>query len=146
MIPVYPFNRMTFNPYGNDSLTVGNVAPIYSPNEQAMYEINIDWSHLTDVQPNHAKLFYYTFSTVDVNQLFRPEKETVPFPKGSFVIEKKHSLNDDFAAFYRALAMEANWQGGVFDENSSSLPTNLSNGAVGFFGVSMVLSDTLIAQ
>lgn len=147
MIQVYPFNKPTFSPYGNtDSLTIGNVAPLYSPNEQAMYEINIDWSHLSNTEPNHAKLFFYTFSTVDISELFPPEKEIVVFPKGSIVIEKKHSLNDDFAAFYRALALETDWQGGVYDENSSSLPTNVSNGAVGFFGASAVLSDTLIAE
>ena len=133
MIVVYPFNKMTFSAYGStDSLIVGQVAPMYSPNEQAMYEINIDWSHLTDVEPNRAKLFYYTFSTVDVNELFRPTQETVVFPKGSVVIEKKHSLNDEFASFYRALVMETQWQGGVYDENSASLPTNISNGNIGW--------------
>ena len=147
MIPVYPMNQPTFSPYGNtDSLTIGNVAPLYSPNEQAMYEINIDWSHLSSSEPNRAKLFFYTFSTVDISELFPPEKETVVFPKGSIVIEKKHSLNEDFAAFYRALALESDWQGGFYDENSASLPTNISNGAVGFFGVSAVLRDTLIAE
>ena len=139
---------MTFKPYGGtDSLVVvDEVAPLYAPDEQAVYEINIDWSHLTSEEPNHAKLFFYTFSTVDVNELFKPPQENVPFPKGSIVIETKYSLNDEFAAFYRALAMETEWQGGVYDENSSSLPTNISNGAHGFFGVSAVLSDTLVAE
>ncbi len=147
MIPVYPFNPMTFATVGNtDSLRVGEVAPIYSPDEQAMYEINIDWSHLSNVEPNRAKLFFYTFNTVDISQLFVPTKEIVVFPKGSIVIEKKYSLNDDFAAFYRALVLETEWQGGVYDENSASLPTNISNGGLGFFGVSAVLSDTLIAE
>jgi Domain of unknown function (DUF4249) len=147
MIEVYPFNKMTFRPFGEtDSLTVGEVAPIYSPYEQAMYEIDIDWSHLTNSDSSHAKLFFYTFSTVDATELFKPAKETVVFPKGSIVIEKKHSLNNDFAAFYRALAMETEWQGGVYDENAASLPSNISNGGVGFFGVSAVLSDTLIAE
>ena len=147
MIAVFPFNTITFASYGEtDSLTVNEVAPLYSPDEQAMYEINIDWSHISNVEPNRAKLFFYTFSTIDVNELFKPSKETVAFPKGSIVIEKKYSLNEDFAAFYRALAMETDWQGGVYDENSASLPTNVSNGGVGFFGVSAVLVDTLIAE
>ena len=42
--------------------------------------------------------------------------------------------------------METEWQGGVYDENSASLPTNISNGGLGFFGVSAVLSDTLLAE
>lgn len=147
MVEVLPFNEMTFDPFGEtDSLTVGVVAPEYSQDEQAMYEIDIDWSHISNIDSSHAKLFFYTFSTVDVNQLFSSPKDTVVFPIGSIVIEKKHSLNDDFAAFYRAFAMETEWQGSIYDENSASLPTNISNNGVGFFGVSAVLSDTLIAE
>ena len=46
----------------------------------------------------------------------------------------------------RALLMEAEWQGGVLDEASGSLPTNISSGGLGFFAVCAVLSDTLVAQ
>ncbi|MBK7335157.1 MAG: DUF4249 family protein [Saprospirales bacterium] len=147
MVPVYPMKRLDFLPYGaTDSLVIGEVAPIYLPYEQAMYEIDIDWTHLVNSDSARAKMFFYTFRTLDVNELFRPPRETVVFPKGSIVIERKHSLNPDFAAFQRALAMETEWQGGVFDEASSSLPTNISNGGHGFFGVCAVISDTLIAE
>ena len=50
------------------------------------------------------------------------------------------------ANYFRSMLMEIEWQGGIFDETPSSLPTNISNGGLGFFGVSAVLSDTLIAQ
>lgn len=147
MIEVIPFAPLTFKPFGQtDSVQIREVAPLYSPNEQAMYEVDIDWRHITGSDSSRAKLFFYTFNTIDVNELFRPEQENVPFPKGSIVIEKKYSLNPEFAAYFRALLMENEWQGGVFDEASASLPTNLNNGALGFFGVSAVLCDTLIAE
>lgn len=147
MIEVYPFNIMTFRAANRtELLTIGEVAPIYSPFEQAMYEVNIDWSHLVASDTAQAKLFFYSFNTIDVNELFRPPKEVVVFPKGSIVIEKKHSLNPEFAAYFRALLMETEWQGGIFDEASASLPSNISNGGLGFFGVSAVLSDTLVAE
>jgi uncharacterized protein DUF4249 len=147
MVQVIPFVKMTFKTMGGtDSLSIGEVAPMFSPHEQAMYEIDIDWTHLANADSARAKLFFYTFNSLDVNELFRPPKETVVFPKGSIVIEKKYSLNPEFAAYLRALLMETEWQGGVFDEASASLPANISNGGLGFFGVCAVLTDTLIAE
>ena len=147
MVEVLPFSPLTFKPFGQtDSLQIRDVPALYSPDEQAMYEVDIDWRHIVGSDSARAKLFFYTFNTIDVNELFRPEQEKVPFPKGSIVIEKKYSLNPDFAAYFRALLMENEWQGGVFDEASASLPTNLNNDALGFFGVSAVLCDTLIAE
>lgn len=147
MVNARPIPPLIFAPFGNtDSLTIGQVAPVFDVDEQAMYEIDIDWSHIVGPDSSRAKLFYYTFNTVDVNELIGPPRETVVFPKGSIVIEKKYSLNDEFANYHRALLIETQWQGGVYDEVSSALPTNISNGGLGFFAVSAVRMDTLIAR
>ena len=143
MVEVFPFNKPTFVAAGTDSLSFGEVAPLYSPDEQAMYEVEI--YSPGQVNPE-ARMFFYTLNTVDINELFRPPKETVAFPRGSTVAVKKYGLNPEFAAYLRALLMEAEWQGGVLDEASGSLPTNISSGGLGFFAVCAVLSDTLVAQ
>ena len=146
MTPVLPFPKPTFKAVGIDSLSIGEVAPLYLPHEQAMYEINVDWSHLVDSEPARAKLFFYTLKTIDISELFRPDKASVAFPKGSLLTEKKYGLNPEFAAYLRALLMETEWQGGVFDEASGSLPTNISNGALGFFAICAVRSNTFVAE
>lgn len=147
MVDVLPMPTFTFSPSeGTDSLTIGNPPPVYSPNEQAMYEIAIDWSHLNLPGPAQARLYFFTFNTIDVSGVFKPTKETVTFPRGSIVIVKKYGLDPAFAVYLRALMLETEWQGGVFDEASSSLPTNISNGGLGFFAVCAVRSDTLIAR
>ncbi len=145
---VFPFAALDFLPAGQgDGLKLRKEPfPLYSIHQQAMYIIDIDWSHLSSEEPNRARQIHYTFKTIDVNELFRPEQEEVIFPKGSKVIVKKYGLNDDFAKYLRALVMETEWQGGVFDEASASLPTNVSNGGLGFFSVCPVLSDTLVAE
>ena len=51
-----------------------------------------------------------------------------------------------FAAYLRALLMETEWQGGAFDEASANLPTNITNGGLGYFAVCGVLADTLVAE
>lgn len=147
MVQVIPFAPVTFKPVnGTDSLTFDMVPPAYSPHEQAFYEINVDWSHIFASDTSRSKVFYYTFSTIDVNEIFRPGKQTVIFPRGSVVIEKKFSLNKQTAYYFRALAMENEWQGSVFDEASAEIPTNISNGGLGYFCVCAVLTDTLTAQ
>ena len=83
---------------------------------------------------------------LDISEIFRPPKATVVFPRGSVVFRQKYSLHPSFATYLRALLMETEWQGGVFDEASSSLPTNISNGGLGFFAVCAVLSEVVVAE
>jgi hypothetical protein len=147
MVQVVPFQPVTFAPYGaTDSMIIANEPALFSPHEQAMHQIDIDWTHLIPGDTSRAKVIYYTFNTIDVSGLFRPEKKPVPFPRGSIVVQSKYSLDPAFAAYCRALMMETEWQGGVFDEASASLPTNVRNGGLGFFAVCAVLRDTLVAE
>lgn len=143
---VFPLKSPTYTQSGSsDSVMLLEVAPLYHPLDQAMYEVMIDWSHIQSAGPNQAKLFFYSFRTIDGSELFRDDLEKIYFPKGSTIITKKFGLNSDFAEYLRALALETHWQGGFFDEASSSLPTNVSNG-LGFFSLCSVLSDTLIVE
>ena len=144
---VSPFPPATFTPFAEtDSFTVAQVASVYHPTEAAMYELNINWQHIFPSDSSQAKLYYYTFNTVDVSELAPPPRELVVFPRGSIVIEKKFGLQNDFAAFLRAQVMETEWKGGVFDEASASLPTNISNDGLGWFGVCAVKVDTFLVQ
>jgi len=82
---------------GSDELVFADFAPLYNPNQQAMYEIDIDWSHLNQEGEQRIKTFLYTFSSVHLSALSRPQRESLSFPKGSQIIVKKYDLNDDFA-------------------------------------------------
>lgn len=144
---VAPLPGMDFLPYKQtDSLFLSEFAPIYNANQQAMYQLEIDWSHLSLAGPSRAKLLYFTFSTLNSGALIRPAADTIAFPKGSRVVAKKFGLNDDFANYLRAMALETSWRGSVFYGPPANLPTNLSGGALGFFSTCAVLSDTLIAE
>lgn len=144
---VAPFPVISFLPFEDtDSLFFGTVAPIYNANQQAMYEMNVDWSHLGADPEGRAKLLFFTFNTINTGGLVRPAGDTIRFPEGSIVAAKKYGLNDDFADYLRALALETSWRGSVFYGPAANLPTNLSGGALGFFSTCAVLTDTLIAQ
>ncbi len=147
-----PFEPLVYQPISDNSnlYKISFIAPEYDQNEEAMYEICIDWTHLvgsslTDTI-TQAKLFHYTLKTVDVSQIFSPEIEEVHFPKGSIIIEKKYSVTEKYGEFLRSMLAEKNWKGSFFDEAPGNLVSNISNNAKGFFTASTIITDTIIVH
>ncbi|MEZ4945274.1 MAG: DUF4249 family protein [Cyclobacteriaceae bacterium] len=91
-----------------------------------------------------GRLVYYDLKTIDVNSLFKPDKEDFLFPVNSIVIRRKYAVSPGYKTFLRSVLSETEWRGGAFDVQRENVPTNLSKGAIGFFAVSTVLSDTTI--
>ncbi|OFX22990.1 MAG: hypothetical protein A2033_13245 [Bacteroidetes bacterium GWA2_31_9] len=123
----------------------------YEPEDPSMYEIILDWSSVAgfenkDADSCKAVLYYYSLPTLDVNQIFIPEAETVYFPNGTIATERKYSLTKEHCDFIRSLLSETRLRGGFFDSSPSNIKTNLSNGAVGFFGACSVISTTFEIQ
>ncbi len=148
MVPVEPLKPLTYRKTGvEDQYEI-----IYQDTDDASKTENwITWSYLTGYQDRPfqettARLVYYTLKTLDVNQIFKPEKAPVTFPVGSIVLRKKYSMSDAQQAFVRTMLSETEWRGSIFDVEKGNVITNLSEGAVGFFAVSTVVSDTTIIQ
>lgn len=146
--PVTAFTPLTYYQSVNyDSLYLifGN----FSSKEDAMWEININWQNVpgyTESTDNEALLYFYTIHTVDIAEVFAPEYKHVYFPKGTKIIQKKYSLSGNQAAFYRTMLSETDWRGGFFDVSPANLPTNMSEGALGYFGVCSVIADTILVE
>jgi len=126
----------------NDSLYHISVSNSYDAKNFAMYEILLDWSKNNSMNPDSsARLLYYTLPTIDINEIFVPGSQTVYFPARTIITERRYSITREHAEYIRALLLETNWQGGLFDSEHANLPTNLSAGAGGFFatcGVSVI--------
>lgn len=119
----------------------------YRAEKAAMYEIELDWSSVAGYQgvdPDlcKAKLMFYTLPTIDVSEVLAPSIEQTTFPKGTMITERRYSLTDEHAEFVRALLLETTWQGGYFNTASANVPTNISEGAMGFFGACGVTEKT----
>ena len=119
--------------------------------ETAMYVIDLDWSavpgfDILDESETKARVISYTFNSVDVSQVFAPNKEALFFPEGTIITERKYSLTPEYAQFLRALVSETEWRGGYFDVASSNVPTNVSGDARGFFAASTVISSTIVSK
>jgi hypothetical protein len=124
---------------------------VLNVDEAAMFKVLIDWSHLPEYaglpsDSTQALQYFYSLTTLDVNQIFAPEKEMVYFPSGSLLIQKKYSLTPDHERFIRSMLIETQWTGGLFDVNEGNVFTNLSPGALGFFGASSVYIDSLVIE
>ncbi len=125
--------------------------PTYSQTEQAMFKIDIDWTHLVDSSLidtiTRAIIYQYTFNSIDVGHtLFPQNKEDIYFPPGSIIIGTKYSLTEEYASYLRALIASTEWQGSLFEDARANLPTNISNGGLGFFSACSVISDTIVVQ
>lgn len=111
--------------------------------EQSMHQISLDWSHVAgyenlDDNENHAFLKYYAFNKIDVSTITAPSKEQVLFPRGTKAVHRKYSLTEDHSNYLRAVLSETEWRGGLFDQHAAPIPSNFSNGAVGYFAVCLV--------
>ena len=107
----------------------------------------IDWKNRTECSNEDScsgTITYYDLKTIDVNEIYKPEKLPFYFPKGSIVIRRKYSVSPAYKAFLRSMLSETEWRGGVFDVQRSNVTTNLSEGATGFFAVCTVVADTTV--
>jgi len=109
---------------------------------------SIDWSGTSRCKTPacQAELIYYDLKTIDVHEIYKPDKEDLLFPAGSTIVRKKYSMSDNYRSFLRSLLSETEWRGGIFDIERANAPTNLSEGAIGFFAISTMVSDTLKIQ
>lgn len=153
MVLVTPFQTLDYKPVeGAPGLYQVDWNPgIYNSDEPCMWEILVDWSNVPGFthlpgDSTKAKMLAYTLPSIDVAQIFKPDKKEVYFPAGSRIIHKKYSLSYKHSEFIRTLLAETEWRGGYFDDAPANVKTNLSEGAAGFFGLCAVLSDTVYVQ
>jgi hypothetical protein len=119
------------------------VANAFSTGKAAMWELLIDWSRVPgyehlDSLNNHARMLFYTLPTLDVSEVFAPMMQSVFFPAGTIITERRYSLTPEHAEFVREMLLETNWTGGLFTVAPANVITNMSDGAFGYFGACAV--------
>lgn len=147
MVPVTPMKPLSYS-------LVNEGKGLYQlnfqdSNDPSKKEYWINWGHLPEFQDlplteTLARTYHYTLESIDVNELFKPDKDKIEFPAGSIVLRKKYSISEDQQAFYRTFLSETQWRGSPFDIQKGNVTTNLSAGAIGFFAVSTVVADTTL--
>ena len=110
-------------------------------------EYLIDWSDTEScafASNCNARIIHYDLKTVDVHEIYQPEKEIVTFPIGSTIVRKRFAISNRYQEYLRSILSETEWRGGIFDIEHANAITNLSEGAIGFFAATTVDTDTLI--
>jgi hypothetical protein len=120
---------------------------VYHESPQAsMTEVNYDWSADTAYCHQYgaclASEVFYTLDNIDVAKEFAPDRQMIPFPKNTQIIRRKYSLSTSHQNFIRAMMLETEWRGGLFDAEPGNVPTNFHHGFRGWFAVCSVVSDT----
>jgi hypothetical protein len=136
---------------GGNLYHIDYVASAFSSSSPAMWEILLDWSAVPgysgqDPSRCRARMLFYTLPTLDVSEIFAPVVEQVSFPAGTSITERRYSLSPAHAEFIRELLLETGWQGGLFPTQAANVSTNLSAGALGFFGVCDVTELSMIVH
>jgi hypothetical protein len=144
------FGELKYAKNGENNLYyVDWVANAFSAEKAAMWELLIDWSmvpgygHL-DSLDTHARMLFYTLPTLDVSEVFAPMMQSVFFPSGTNIIERRYSLTPEHAEFIREMLLETNWTGGLFTVSPANVGSNLSEGAFGYFGACAVTELSVI--
>ncbi len=142
-VPVEPLHPLQYSKvnglYSLDFSTPGN-----TPN---YIDHKISWKNTPACLTGttcEGEIIFYDLKSIDVNEIFKPKKEEFTFPIHTTVIRKKYSTSPSYQAFLRSMLSETEWRGGIFDVQRADVLTNLSNGAIGFFAISTVVSDTTI--
>lgn len=88
---------------------------------------------------------FYEFPQIDRQGFllnFAGTNPTLILEVGSTVVQFKSSMSRAHYDFIRAVFAETQFRGGIFDNIPGNAPTNVSNGGLGFFSASAVITRT----
>ena len=116
------------------------------------YPENNKWLWLDDIpieyfsNPFSENLYYcYTHSRAELQGLYPNNTYLYSFrgsPEDSITI-LKYSLSDNYYEYLIALFSETEWEAGIFSSIPGNLPSNLSEGAAGYFYIMDVTSKKI---
>ena len=117
----------------------------YEDSVNSMTEVIITWPYGADSTVTR-RAFYYTLGVIEVNSVFAPDKSPLRFPPGATIFRRKYSLTDSHQEFLRSFLSEVDWRGGAFDVEAANVLTNITGGALGYFSVSVVDTDSTLVE
>lgn len=143
MVPVLKFGAPEGIRLGSLNPPKGNIQSpliVFGSNAPAMVQIRIDNPH---PDSKYTQLEYYTFPGVDADNILPSAVDAnLSYDEGTQITQTKYSLSQAHYFFLRALLLETEYKGGIFGSVRSNVPSNVDNGAFGFFGACAVIKRT----
>ena len=112
-----------------DSLyKIASVCQNYDPSKFAMYEISLDWSAVPgyDTVENKATMYYYTLGSLDMGEVLQTDLESVTFPKGTLIKERRYSISEAYGAWLREILIETQWNNGLIMAHPGNANSNMT--------------------
>ena len=72
--------------------------------------------------------------------------ETVDAVPGDTILVEQLSINEEAFNIFTAIMLETDWRGGLFDSPPANVPSNVSNGALGYFGAAGRSEYTIVIE
>jgi hypothetical protein len=144
MEPVTPLDGIRYSHSVSNGMYEWTVPNDHSLSPGTTYEWQAAFVHTNgDID----KITYYNFTGLETAALFALNQmsQTIWFEPGTKIVQKKYSLSKSYYEFLRAVYIETDWRGGLYDINPANVPTNVTNGATGFFRVSAVATFEQLA-
>jgi hypothetical protein len=85
---------------------------------------------------NDGRTVFYFFPGIDSEGLVPTTAKELNFAYGDTIQQRKMAISNPYYLFLRAVLLETKYYGGVLSSVPANVPTNVSNGAVGFFSAS----------
>lgn len=83
---------------------------------------------------------------VDGNYIAGWQFDWIDAEPGDTVTVEQLAISEEANAIFIAIMLETDWRGGPFDTPPANVPSNISNGALGYFGAAGVSEYTLIVD
>lgn len=89
---------------------------------------------------------FYDFPGIDSDGLLPTIADQLKFMVGDTIQQSKLTLSEANYKFLRAVLLETKFYGGVLSSVPANVPTNMSNGALGFFSASSAVTRKSLLQ
>ena len=115
---------------------------IHAPNSLNYYYYEVYRNNISVLNSSQVGVFSDQFLTSMVENYRLPGK----FNIGDKALFKLYSLSESAYNFYNGMQQQLQNDGGFFSTPPANTPSNLSNGALGFFRVSSLSQDSLMVN
>ncbi|PCI93852.1 MAG: hypothetical protein COB15_15585 [Flavobacteriales bacterium] len=125
--------------YGPEPATLGNnYIWLISLNDSNLTETVTDIPFISDEYSNGNYFNGYT-----INEVF---EEDIPLTDSLFYEVELHSISRKYHDFLLAILIETEFNGSIFSGPPANIPSNISNGALGFFRASAVYTKSIVIE
>lgn len=118
----------------------------FGHSEPALREIGFLNSEQAKEKDLNDKSVFYQFPGVEVNGLIPRIAEPIVFFEGDSMYQSRLSMSEAHYKYIKALLIQSEYFGGALGTVPADIPTNLSEGAVGFFSASDVVYSNFVVN